>query len=240
MENRDQKPQDDITQQRYKGANPIVAGLGESVVHGKSLLIGGAILGAVAGAIFPTRVGRAMEACHTYVSKLHESPNHLVHGLGGFGKWSLNIGEGLVNWVRGFQPVKTGLAKLEQRDPAQRVANAINSAVVTSAALSTIGLVTGFFTGARVSGRGKQQFEQAKEEITSLRTKNAQLSDKLIETQFALEDTKTAEAAKHGTLTISHDDQPKKKAAGPAPTIATNQASLHDPINAGTQVSLTN
>lgn len=218
----------DIVQQRYKGASPVVAGLGESLVHGKSLLVGGIILGGIAGALFPTRVGAAMDGIRSYVTKMHESSNHLVHGAGGFIKWSLNTGTKLIDWVRGFKSVENGISKLEKNDPARRVATAIDSAIVSSALLSTVGFVTGFFSGTRHSSAGKNQFEQAKSEITTLRAKNTQLRDKLIETQFALEDYKTIDAAKHGSLTVAKDNTP---AISPSPVIHTAQANLLDSIS---------
>lgn len=212
----------DIAQQRYRGPSPVVAGLGESFVHGKFLLLTGALVGTIAGAVFPTRVGKIMNEARAYVTKLHGSENHLIHGIGGFGKWSIDIGENLVGWIRGIKPVESGLSRLQKNDPAQRVANAINSAIITSAGLSILGLFTGFFTGSRTSTRGKHQFENAKSEILTTREENAQLRQKLIETQFELEDVKTAEAAKRGKLKVASDDTPQMEKPDPIATPASH------------------
>lgn len=234
MKNRDQSaqaaPKDDITQQHYRGASPVVAGLGESVVHGKFLLITGILLGGIAGALFPTPVGKAMDEARTAVSKWQESKNHLLHGIGGTFKWLLNIGESVVTFFRRMEPVENTISKMGKTEKArERVARAIDGAIVTSSVLSAMGFITGFFSGTRHSATGKNQFQQAKNEIVSLREQNTQLRNKLIETQFTLDDFKTADAARHGSLSVAKDPTPKMEA--PSPVINATQANLQDAIS---------
>lgn len=196
----------DITEQRYRGPSPFVAGAGESVLHGKFLLISGVLVGALAGAIFPAKTAEFTTKGREYLAKWKGSENHFVHGAGSLFDWLLGAGQGLVNWLRGFKSVEGGIAKLEKNDPYKRVATALDGAVVTSAVLSLVGFFTGIFTGARTSNRGKKQFETAKEEIITLRDTNEKLRTKLIDTELELDDLKTAANAKHGTLHVAKSD----------------------------------
>lgn len=236
MESPSKKQDQDILEQRYRGASPVVAGAGESLLQGKGLLFGGMVAGLIAGAAFPTPMKKAMDACRKTVSRWSASENHLLQGFGGFSEWSLNIGKSVVDWFRRINGVETTISNFTKSENARyRFQTAIDSAIVTSTALSTLGFVTGFFTGSKVSNRGKRQFEAAKDEIRTLRETNTQLRNKLIETQFTLDDLKTADAAKHGTLKVAGDDTPHVTAsdtvAAPTSHVSTHGAVHHAPAH---------
>lgn len=196
----------DIAEQRYRGPSVASAAAGESVLHGKFLLLTGILLGGIAGAVFPTKTAEFTKNGREYLAKWKASENHFVHGAGGLLNWFLGAGEGLVKWVRGIPTVEGGILKLEKNDPYKRVQTAIEGAVVTSAGLSAVGFLTGMFSGAKTSHRGKKQFETAKDEIITLRETNEKLRTKLIDTELALDDLKTVSDAKHGKLHVTPDD----------------------------------
>ena len=63
-------------------------------------------------------------------------------------------------------------------------------------------------TGAKHSNDGRNQFRRAQDELLTTRTERDGLRDKYIETKLELEDLKTQQGAKDGTLRIAPDEQP--------------------------------
>ena len=196
---------DDITTQHYKGPGALAAGLGDGAVHGKTLLAGGFLLGGALSLLFPNEAKSLAKSAQAGVKTMHESKNFLVKFGGLIFKTALSFGKELGTLTTETKFIKKRLDKFDKG----RVAITVEGAIVTSAAASLIGGFTGLFTGTRASHRGKKQFESAKEEILSLRATNDRLRTKLVDTELALEDLKTVDAAKHGILNVAHDDTPK-------------------------------
>jgi hypothetical protein len=225
----------DIAEQRYRGPSVASAAAGESVLHGKFLLLTGILLGGIAGAVFPTKTAEFTKAGREALGKWKESENHFLHGAGSLGNWLLGMGEGFVAWVRGIKTIDGGLLKLEKNDPYKRVSTAIGGAIMASSALSTIGFITGIFSGSRASHRGKKQFETAKDEIITLRETNEKLRSKLIDTELALDDLKTAADAKHGKLHVTPDDHARTT---PSAHISTDGATTSRALDLTSDIAL--
>jgi hypothetical protein len=225
----------DIAEQRYRGPSVASAAAGESVLHGKFLLLTGILLGGIAGAVFPSKTAEFTRNSREYLTKWEASENHFVHGAGGLLNWLLGMGEGFVKWMRGIKTIDGGLAKLEKNDPYKRVGTAIEGAIVASSGLSTVGFITGIFSGSRASHRGKKQFETAKDEIITLRETNEKLRSKLIDTELALDDLKTVSDAKHGKLHVTPDDHARTT---PSPHISTDGATTSRALDLTSDVAL--
>ena len=200
MKNRTQTANDDIVQQRYKGANPVVAALGEGAVHTKVLALTGLAVGALGAAIFHKQANPLIKQFNEWVGKLSASENVYVKPVGDAIDWLLAFGRGPVKFAKEREVVKS-LFKNSSPETISRWKDAIEGGIIVSTAAGIAGGITGGGAGYQDARAGKKQFEAAKSEISTLRTK-------LIETQSELEDAKTVRDAHKGKLKVSGDDQP--------------------------------
>lgn len=212
----------DIAKQPYQGPSAAVAGAGESLLRGKVLLASGAVLGATLGAIFPTRSGKIIDTCLASVEKLRASDNYLIKGLGGFSKWSLEMGEHLVGWIKDFPGIKDQVVKLEKSKAANRFSTAVSGAILVSAITSFLGFFTGTKAGADRAVHGKKQVQALQREVLDLRDDGNDLRKKLVDTQRELETAQDElKHAKEATETLDYKPDvkhhPHRRASDIAP-----------------------
>jgi hypothetical protein len=199
----------DIAAQKYRGPSPVVAALGEGALQTKFLAIIGLLGGGLLAYFLPKQGKFFTEATERGVGRLQESPYKLVQGLGSLTKWFISLGDHMVGWFKQFDSVQAGLKRLDE----ERVSNAINAAVVTSAGASIIGSLAGGGRGVISARAGRQQFETAQTELIQAREKNAVISQKLVDTELAKD---AAEAERDSAVARLRLQRQQAAEAGPS------------------------
>ena len=195
MEKAKHTSQEDITQQHYKGPTSAVAALGEGALQTKFLMLGGFVAGGIAALVAPKQSAKLFGAIRGYVNTAIASENGFLKLAGTFGKFTLDIGKETADLVQKIGFVKNGMGRFKK----ERIEAVIDGAIITSGAASILGAFSGGTAGVASARAGKKQFETAKEEILTLRQKVAQQDNEI-------EDLKTAQAAKNGTLKVSSEE----------------------------------
>lgn len=228
---------DDIAKQSYQGPNAISAAAGEGfIAHFQWAGIGLAI-GSLATWALGTHAITHVEKLRNYAHGLAEGGNTLVRGAGklilgvfGHGETALlsdraihhstaehrqGFGRALLNHTIGLFP--GGKEFVERRLSSPRLSMAITGGGIFAFFGYAILPILLSFKGAARGTRGKQQFEQAKDEIWDLRAENDQLREKNITLKSRLTDCETTHAAETNRLRVSSDQPVVREAEGDIP-----------------------
>jgi hypothetical protein len=185
MATREKNQHTDILEQRYKGPNAVVSGLGYSALETKAGMVAGTIIGTASGLIFGEKVSHIEEALSKNIDKSiahftsYEGKERLLRkplewGLK-FTQWSLHFADRSAHSILEILPEKmqTRLAK------SPRYNASVKGAILGTFAGFVTASVFGLFHGAHVATRGRDQFEEARDEIHHLRHKNRVLEQEI-------------------------------------------------------------
>ena len=175
----------DITEQAYRGTNEVVSGLGYGALETKAGLIAGVPLGAIAGGLASEPVVKAQESLDNWLSTKitkFKSNKGMKRAIG----FIPEVGLRITNWVVGLSDHTA--KKMVESDAGKRVTKFLGgqgrikgiTAGATLGALAgfIIATVTGTAHGAVVASDGRNQFNDAKDEIRKLRREKAELEGK--------------------------------------------------------------
>ena len=222
----DPKPavQDDIAAQPYKGPGPSAAGIGAATIAHWPVMIAGLLLGGITAYKFHEPSTKLFKHARSGIEALQTSRYELKRIGGDVLNWILNSGQGFAESVTNISFVKHALGKMKE---VERVKVGIEGGVFAAIIGSTTGLFLGGASGVKSSFRGRHQFDDAKKEIIALRTSNDELKTKLATTEAKLEDSRTAEAARNGTLKLAKDEPPPRIADDADQSLAAHATKRH-------------